>query len=500
MTQSKDSKPAADYRSRIASADPTASTLKAQLDLLPTTQEWQAHLEDDLLPFWLSPAALGTPIGNFPSFRANDGSVIDPANPPPEFKAIPDSEEWIKPRVGRQYARMVGRQVYAYCVAFHITGKEEYLAHAKAGMDYMLGHMLDENGILYCWMENGKGYPENPLHRISQDMTYAILGPATYYYLTHDAKAESFIVRMQKYIFETYPFPNIGELRWVAENCSDLAENYTTEQRELVAQLDQINAYMLLATPALPSPVKEKWTRDMVMLSRSIKNNYWSKENHFFWGRVDDEQFKKIGQDHVDFGHTIKTLWMLYLVGKNFGENDLAEFAEAEVPVVMAEAFHPLLGTWVEKKKPLGELGTDRIWWVHAELDQVAATFSMGRPDYYTKYLAATYPFWFNHLVDQQDKEVWHGLIGKPPGVPIVLKAHLWKNAFHSFEHALVGYMSSAVLSGQPVPLYFAFAADPEPSRLQPYIMPGSLQKLEKEQPLSMEGLTRYKASFTMAP
>jgi hypothetical protein len=236
------------------------------------------------------------------------------------------------------------------------------------------------------------------------------------------------------------------------------------------------------------------------MLSRSIKDNYWNEENHFFWGRVDDEQYKKIGQPHVDFGHTIKTLWMLYLVGKNFAQNDLAKFAEAQVPIVLAEAYYPPLGTWVEKKDVLGALSTDRIWWVHAELDQVAATFSLKRPEYYSKYLGSTYPYWFRDLVDPKSKEMWHGLTGRPPGQPTLLKAHLWKNAFHSFEHALVGYMTSAALHGQPVPLYYAFAQDPEPSRVQPYIFPGNLQKLEKEGPLGAAGLRRYKASFTLAP
>ena len=466
-TSAADKPVAADYRSRMVHADLSVSKLSQQIDLLPTPDEWQAHLENDLLPYWLTPEALGKPLGNFPTFRANDGTAIDPKNPPPEFQAIPDTkeEQWIRPRVGRQYSRMVGRQIYAYCLSFHITGKEEYLRHAKAGVDYMLGNMLDSNGVLYTWLEDDKGYPENPMERISQDMTYAIMGPATYYYLTHDPAVERFLVRTQKYIFDTYKFPHLGELRWVAQNCSDLDDNYTTEQRELVAQLDQINAYMLLATPALPSPAREVWTRDMLMLGRSIRDHYWSAENHFFWGRVDDEKFKVVGNDHVDFGHTIKTLWMIYLLGKNFDQNDLVKFAEAEVPIVLAEAYHPPIGTWAEKKKPLGEIGTDRIWWVHAELNQVAATFSLARPEYYTKYLARTYPYWFTDLLDPQFKEMWHGKTGRPPGQPMYLKAHLWKNAFHSFEHALVGYMSSSTLHGRNVPLYYAFSKDPEIGR-----------------------------------
>ena len=479
----KDYRPA-DFRSRVQHADYSVSTLDARIALLPTPEEWQAHLETDLLPYWMFKAALGEPVGNFPTFRANDGTPIDPKNPPPEFLAIDDSETWIKPRVGRQYVRMAGRQIYAYCVAFHITGDEKYLSYAKAGVDYMLTHMVDENGVLYTWMEKGVGYPKDPLERISQDMTYAILGPATYYYLTHDLTVERFLIRIQKHIFDTYKIPNLGELRWVAKDCKDLGDSYTTTQRELVAQLDQINAYMLLATPTLPPPAQAAWRQDLLMLARSIREQYWSPDNHCFWGRIDElppspdpavvkvQTFKVIGADHVDFGHTIKTLWMLWFIGKTFDQPDLVQFADTEIPIVLNMAFYPPLGTWIEKRKPNGELGTDRIWWIHAELDQVAATFSLAHPEKYTSYLLRTYPDWFTALVDPKGKEMWHGLTGPLPGKPMEIKAHLWKNAFHSFEHALVGYMTSSALQGRDVQLYYAFSKDPDPARVHPYLTP----------------------------
>jgi len=36
---------------------------------------WQAHLADDLLPYWKTSVAKGTPIGNFPTWRGMDGSL-----------------------------------------------------------------------------------------------------------------------------------------------------------------------------------------------------------------------------------------------------------------------------------------------------------------------------------------------------------------------------------------------------------------------------------------
>ena len=64
-----------DYRSRMQSI--TASTVfdapvQPDLALLPTGREWVTHIRQDLLPYWTTPVALGNPIGNFPTFRAND--------------------------------------------------------------------------------------------------------------------------------------------------------------------------------------------------------------------------------------------------------------------------------------------------------------------------------------------------------------------------------------------------------------------------------------------
>jgi hypothetical protein len=90
------------YRARMASVDVSSTFEQAgipSLDLLPTGKEWITHIQNDLLPFWTTPAALGNPIGNFPTFRADDGSVIDINNLPKEVKAIDPSEKWLLNRI-----------------------------------------------------------------------------------------------------------------------------------------------------------------------------------------------------------------------------------------------------------------------------------------------------------------------------------------------------------------------------------------------------------------
>src|SRR5204863_2537150 len=96
---------------------------------LPSLDRWRRHVTDELLPFWVTPDALGTPVGNFPTFRCNDGTAVRPDAPCPEMTDLPP---WIASEVGRDYTRMKSRQTYLYGVAYHLTGDERYLAYARA--------------------------------------------------------------------------------------------------------------------------------------------------------------------------------------------------------------------------------------------------------------------------------------------------------------------------------------------------------------------------------
>jgi mannose/cellobiose epimerase-like protein (N-acyl-D-glucosamine 2-epimerase family) len=378
----------------------------------------------------------------------------------------------------------MSRQIYAYCVAFHMTGDERYLRFAQAGLDYLFTKMVDRDGVFYSWVENGVPGPENARQRISQDMAYALMGPAMYYYLTRDQSVLAVIRRTEKYIFDNY---RDGDgLRWINEAFTDLEETHLPTQKELVAQLDQINGYMLIMTTVLDGEERAAWRNDMIMLANTMKNDYYSPEHNQFWGRIDGAEYQRLGQPHVDFGHTIKTLWMMLEIGLRFGDPELRDFALRNMPRVFREAYSKDYGTWIEKKLEDGKLGTDRIWWLHDELDQAAATLSLTDVSY-VKYLIPTYRYWFFEFVDQKDKDVWHGLTGPPgkPGKPMLLKAHLWKNAFHDFEHALVGYITGQSVRGEPVRLYYAFENPSAAERIQPYLFAATITAIDRtDQPL----------------
>jgi hypothetical protein len=59
-------------------------------------------------------------------------------------------------------------------------------------------------------------------------------------------------------------------------------------------------------------------------------------------------------------------------------------------------------------------------------------------------------------------------------------KTWKWKNAYHSLEHALVGYISSQQIHGEPVTLYFAFKDLTPNTVVRPYLFTGEVDGLAR--------------------
>lgn len=451
-------------------------------DELPSIVRWREHLVSELLPYWMGPAAQGSPVGNFPTFRCNDGSGLRPDAPCPELSG----HGWIVSELGRDYTRMKSRQAFVYGVAYHITGEEKYLLLAQAGVRWLRQHAYEPaTGSVISYWEDGK---PGPLigQRTTQDLAYAQLGLAFYYYLTREPEVLEDLVRVQRYIMERYWDPALGggQLRWVLEDGDAPGDS---QRQELVASLDQLNAYLLLVTPLLEDPaLAAQWKRDTLTLAKLIKERYFAPELGMFWGTLHDQAQRRLGGRHTDFGHSIKAMWMLYLAGHTLGDEALVTFARPLVAPLLARAAQPS-GCWASGLRLDGSLDTGSQWWVFAELDQAAATLALrepveqGRaPAAYARHLPASYQCWLTRFVDKTGGDTWPWIPaswtpeiysrGGPP------KAFHWKSGYHAAEHALVAIITTAGLRGEPLPLYYAFAKTPAPDRIQPYYYRGTIR------------------------
>ena len=467
---------------------------------LPSLERWRHHVTDDILPFWTRPEALGTPVGNFPTFRCNDGTLPQRDALCAELARPPS---WMAGDMTKDFTRMKSRQTFLYGVAFHLTGNERYLAYAHAGVTWLREHAYErETGsAVSYWVDGVPGPP--PDQRTAQDLAYAQVGLAFYYYLTRDREVLADLVRLERMVMTRYwapsPAPPGGMLRWV------LADGETAgdaQREELVSQLDQINAYMLLLAPLIEDEATARaWRRDLVLLARVVKDRFFAPEHGMFWGTLQTSDSRTLGSRHTDFGHSMKSLWMLYLTGALTGERDLIDFARPLVAPLLARAAQPS-GCWASGLDRHGELDRGSQWWIFAELDQAAATLAGREPAAlpYAGYLARSYDCWFTRFVDPEHHDVWAGI---PPDWSAErmahdqpLKQHLWKNGYHVMEHALVALITTAGLTGQPLALYYAFAAPPPRDRIQPYYFTGTIVD-ERDHPLPQHpGLRGRRVEF----
>ena len=446
-------------------AQPTPAPIATIPADLPTGERWLRDFSEDLLPFWNVPAAWGTPRGDFPTFRGNDGQAVDWAKPPAELAEAPG---WIKEQFGREYVRMKSRQTYYYGVAYHLTGDPKMLELARDGAAFIRSRALDpKTGSAVSYWEQGVPKPE-VLARTTQDLAYAQLGLAMYYYLTRDEATLRDIKRLKRHIFSQYWNPEWQALRWVKKESPD-GEHL---RQELVAQLDQVNAYLLLLTPLMPPADRREWTADLKRLAQVMVRDYHDANRHLFWGSLHDPAQKQLGSRHTDFGHTAKAYWMLERIGRLTSDQPLIDLATTGARAVLKQAYLPDSGTWGSRLRPDGSVGTGKEWWIYAELDQLAATLALTDSTQAAP-LPRTADFWFRRMVDPVHHEVWGGTGGAPGFEPWQgPKIHQWKSGYHSAEHALVGYLTAQALHGQAATLYFA--PPNTKALLRPYVFEGS--------------------------
>lgn len=437
---------------------------------LPPGERWKQHLTGELLPFWNQETALGKPVGNFPSVRCNDSSLLDRANPCPEIRG----NEWLME--DRSYVVSLSRQTYAYGVAFHVTGDPYFLELAKAGVDYLRQHAFDrEHGGAYSWRDNTTGkWGPDVAERTPQEQAYALLGPSFYYYLTRDEAVLRDIVAVKEAIFRNHGPLTAGLLR---------PKPGSQERARIVDTLDQLNTYLVLLYPALPPELQGAWKRDMVQLSDQLLENFYAPAENLFFKEAVPLAERRLGRVDNDFGHTLKSLWMIRMVALFTGDAERVRFCEEQGKRALARAFLPDSGSWASTVLPDGSPETKHEWWIYAELDQFAGSVAMSNPTV-GEFLPRTVDYWLRHFVDPVHGEVWTTLDGTThQPLTAMPKQWPWKNGFHTFEHALVGYITAQQLHGQPVVLHYAFDPRTPGRSARPYFYSGDLQQVEAVKP-----------------
>jgi mannose/cellobiose epimerase-like protein (N-acyl-D-glucosamine 2-epimerase family) len=410
---------------------------------IPSAERWLSHLNDDLLPFFETPLALGTPVGNFPTVRCNDGSIPDPDARCTE--------------VGRNAALdptqsvvALSRQSFAYGVAFHMTGETRYLEFAQAGVDRLMTQALDtESGLFFdrfkasdgAWTHLGEGTD-------AQRQAYGLLAPTFLYYLTRDEGLFDDIRGVQAQIEQT--FGQTGTAGAISDTPLGTAPSTRLSQ-----VLDQVNAYQYLLTATAPEAVQAEMKTALATRTAHIRDAFFDEEDGIFLSRSDQPEGDLSG---IDFGHAAKTLWYSDLVGSLTDAPDTSGFSRAAFDDLNALAFLTDLEAWSEGFDGEGAISRDQTWWITNELNQYLASLSV-EDSAFLMQLEQVQTSYLDQFVDTENGGIWLRIDGET-GTPRtdLKKQWEWKSGFHEFEHALVSYLAAAGREGGDIPMYFAFA------------------------------------------
>jgi mannose/cellobiose epimerase-like protein (N-acyl-D-glucosamine 2-epimerase family) len=436
-----------------------APTLTAVPDVLKG-DTWLQHHAQDILPYWTMAEAFGTPEGNFPTYRGMDGSLQGSTERRP---------------------RMIARQTFAYAVAYMLHGEPRHLELAQAGAAWIMDHAQDARGGFHARLSS-VGEPNGSDAKTAQDTAYCMLGLGAYFFVTRDPAAEAVILETRDLLFSEVFFDRtMGRIKDAVS--ADLSTEVDVESDggwELVAQLDPINAFLLLVQPVLTDPARrQQFQDDLQHLAQLMVDRFW--KNGLFWG-VHNKQ-GQYRSKHADFGHTLKAYWMVLQIDKRLPEHPFYAFLQENVHPQVDLAYDEPNGRWA--KRPISpsqvEYGSD--WWIYAEVDQISATLNMldGR---YSDWLGQTTQHWLDEYVDHANGspgEVIPGITrtgNRAYNWPATdtAKCNEWKSGYHSSEHALVLYLTGRYLEDAPATLHFAVPpADADTFVARPYIFDGAV-------------------------
>jgi mannose/cellobiose epimerase-like protein (N-acyl-D-glucosamine 2-epimerase family) len=415
---------------------------------------WLRHHGEDLMPYWDMPAALGEPLGNFPSFRGRAGELL--------------------PESTNRGLSTLARGVYGYSLAFHLTGEERYLGYARAGLDWILAKGKDpEHGGWYGELTLD-GEPVDPeADKDVFDLASLGLAFGMYYNVTRDPAVESELLAVRDLLFTTYYDPATG--RVFDSVTHDLSTEVDTGGNggDITNLLVPGTALLLPNAALLSDPARrEQFLADLRRITDgliarhrvadAVPNRRW-----LFWGRTG--RIGNFMSAQTDFGHTLKSYAMIHNANNRFPDRPWSTpELIADRDTALARAWDEDAGRWNQRLRNFqpGNVEPDSAWWIHAEADQLLAALNLRNGFAHRAQLARSAQTWLDIYFDRDPAfpagEGWTRI--ERTGTETNLsKSSFGKNMLHSPEHALILYLHGRMLEARPARLHYAL---PDPQAL----------------------------------
>lgn len=379
------------------------------------------QLQTSILPFWTSPALLGNPIGNFPTYVSQIG--------------VPDLNQ-------PHYTRMHGRQTYVYLASYFLLHDPQLLEWGLKGLEF-LERLRNPNGG-YCSTSTIDGrHLDTPI--TIQDQCYSVFPYVMAYRVTQN---KAYLNRLWQFVdfIDRGPYLQADGTYWDSLKPDMVTKApFKTNSMNIVSVIDFLNAVLiptLMVTPESEITDERKmllvkWC-DLLVADFYAKGIFWNdKLNRTDWRAL-----------HVDLGHTSKSYGILFKANRlleKWGQPKNKYFEiMANYPSIVKAAADDRVGWWTDFDGSATKFAhLELSWWRHILVDQTVLLYSSHYPEL-VELLTQGVEAWLRLPFGDRKREV--GGVRElltAQGQPVTdednafCKANLWKNGYHEVEHVV---------------------------------------------------------------
>ena len=352
----------------------------------------------------------------------------------------------------KKYPSMISRHIFAYAVAYLLSGNENYLDIARETKDFLINHAWDKQYGGWFDVLDRQGNPVESTKSLFIQ-AYAVTGLSMYYFVTHDRDVLWYIERSNT-LLETKAWDHINGGYF---NTMDREWGVLDSQKTFAAQVAPVSGYLLylyLATRNRKYLDQAEKIMDVVCARMIDREHGWVLETF-------DKGWNYIPgtPDKVNIGHNLEVAWILMRLC--FLKDDpsyLHITAELEVNLNQY-GFARKNGFWYTSIERQYSERHDAFtyWWVQAYGNMFnLCLFRMSGEKAYLHDFEQGARFWDSFFIDRKHGDTFFSVF-QTGGVKDSIKANPFKASYHSMEHCLLNFAYlNFWVSRQPVELHFA--------------------------------------------
>lgn len=341
-------------------------------------------------------------------------------------------------------AVMMARVLWAFSAAYHVLGKEEYLAAAKHAKAYIEAHFLDKEFGGAFWSVNADGTALD-----TKKQTYAlgfmIYGFSEYARATGDEQAKTQATELFNSVEKHCNVQkddvqctksNAGYIEALTRDWQPIADMRLSDKDENGSRTMNTHLHILEPYTNLyriwQSPLLADRIRTLIHIF--TKHLYNPKSGHLDLFFDDNWQGKR---DIESYGHDIEAAWLMTEALEVLGDKALTEETMPFIRRIAAASLDGLLpnGAMIhEKNIRTGETDSQIQWWVPCEavigfIDQYQHTGE----EHWLEKAEKQYQFILDKLIDYENGE-WYWNSGTQTGHAAYDedKAGFWKCPYHN--------------------------------------------------------------------